>query len=206
MVLPLNRRGLLFGGRTASDGLLWPRVSAELPLLRAGRGGVNDLVSKHFRVVWGPSDEVTMSWGNFTTNGPALARGNLRTMEDQWQVYVKILGYREPCESVEPAKRDGNRYKVNLMVGRTELSRHQGGGYFVGYEGTAGFGCLILRRDRTPVSGRLGQGCRRVLRAPERHVVLREPHRDLGSPRHRRRPELHGELPAPGLRRARAAA
>ena len=109
-----------------------------------GTAGVNDMVSKHFRVVWGTNDEITMSWGNFNTNAAAIARGNLRNMEDQWQVYTKVLGYREPSESVHEAKRDGNRYKVNLFVGRTGLSRHAGGGYFLGYDGDSGFGWLTI--------------------------------------------------------------
>ncbi len=60
-----------------------------------GAADVNDAMSKHFRVVWGPSDETSMSWGNFTTKGAEIARGNLRNMEDQWQVYAGYEFSRE---------------------------------------------------------------------------------------------------------------
>ena len=100
-----------------------------------GAAGVNDAISKHFRIVWGPGN------ANFLATAPATARGNLRNMEDQWAVYTKLLNYREPSESTDPAKRNGNKYKVNLMVGSTGLWQRR---YFMGYDGASGFGYLII--------------------------------------------------------------
>ncbi len=68
-----------------------------------------ELSSKHFRFIWNAS--------RATTNGinATVARGCLRNAEEAWQVYVKELGYREPAESTDPARRNGNKYKVNFL-------------------------------------------------------------------------------------------
>ncbi|MFM1770266.1 MAG: hypothetical protein RJA22_2795 [Verrucomicrobiota bacterium] len=104
----------------------------------AGAAGVNDAVSKHFRIVYGNSN------ATWLTDVAYKTRGNLRNMEDQFALYTKVLKYREPTESNIEANRNGTRYKVNLVVGLTGLSQHQGGGYFMGYDGGTGFGYLII--------------------------------------------------------------
>ena len=68
-----------------------------------------ELSSKHFRFIWDANREAN--------NGinATIARGCLRNAEEAWQVYVKVLGYREPAESTDFAQRDGNKYKVNFL-------------------------------------------------------------------------------------------
>ncbi|MEI6716008.1 MAG: LamG-like jellyroll fold domain-containing protein [Verrucomicrobiota bacterium] len=68
-----------------------------------------ELSSKHFRFIWDAK--------RASANGidATKARGCLRNAEEVWQVYVKLLGYREPAESVTPGNRDGKKYKVNFL-------------------------------------------------------------------------------------------
>lgn len=66
----------------------------------------NEMSSKHFRFLW---DANRAAQGvNATT-----ARGALRNAEESWQVYVKMMGYREPAESTSSP--NGNKYKVNFL-------------------------------------------------------------------------------------------
>ena len=67
-----------------------------------------ELSSKHFRFIWNATRAA--QGVNDTT-----ARGALRNAEEAWQVYVKIMGYREPAESTAPSRRNGNKYKVNFL-------------------------------------------------------------------------------------------
>jgi hypothetical protein len=67
-----------------------------------------ELSSKHFRFIW---NATRAAQGVNTTT----ARGALRNAEEAWQVYVKIMGYREPAESMNLSARDGNKYKVNFL-------------------------------------------------------------------------------------------
>jgi autotransporter-associated beta strand protein len=67
-----------------------------------------ELSSKHFRFIWNAARA-----GEGVNN--AMARGALRNAEEAWQVYVKILGYREPAESTNLSLRNGNKYKVNFL-------------------------------------------------------------------------------------------
>ena len=68
----------------------------------------NELSSKHFRFLW----DANRAAQGVNTN---TARGALRNAEEAWQVYVKVMGYREPAESTNPSMRDGNKYKVNFL-------------------------------------------------------------------------------------------
>lgn len=68
---------------------------------------VRSLESKH-AVVW---------WDDGAGFDPAThGRRALRMIEESHQVYSKILGYREPFESWDLWRRDGNRYKVNHVT------------------------------------------------------------------------------------------
>jgi autotransporter-associated beta strand protein len=66
----------------------------------------NEMSSKHFRFLW--SAARAAQGVNATT-----ARGALRNAEEAWQVFVKVMGYREPAESTTSP--NGNKYKVNFL-------------------------------------------------------------------------------------------
>ena len=65
-----------------------------------------ELSSKHFRFIW---NAARASQGVNTTT----ARGSLRNAEEAWQVYVKIMGYRETAESTYSP--NGSKYMVNFL-------------------------------------------------------------------------------------------
>ncbi|MFY7818897.1 MAG: DUF6055 domain-containing protein [Akkermansiaceae bacterium] len=66
----------------------------------------NELSSKHFRFLW--SAARAAQGVNVNT-----ARGALRNAEEAWQVYVKVMGYRETAESTYAP--NGNKYKTNFL-------------------------------------------------------------------------------------------
>jgi len=66
----------------------------------------NEMSSKHFRFLW--SAARAAQGVNATT-----ARGALRNAEEAWQVFVNVMGYREPAEST--SNPNGNKYKVNFL-------------------------------------------------------------------------------------------
>lgn len=66
----------------------------------------NEMTSKHFRFLW--SAARAAQGVNATT-----ARGALRNAEEAWQVYVKVMGYRETAESTHSP--NGNKYKTNFL-------------------------------------------------------------------------------------------
>lgn len=72
-----------------------------------GMDDVRKLESKHAVVWWKEGSEFDPG-----THG----RRSLRMIEEAHQVYSKILGYKEPFESWEVARRDGKRYKVNHIT------------------------------------------------------------------------------------------
>ncbi len=82
------------GGATPGDAYLGPGQA------------VSSMESKHFRFLW--NNNVTTQ-GGWATN---TARGTLRNLEEAWQVYVKILGYREPAYNV--GTNSGTAYKLNV--------------------------------------------------------------------------------------------
>lgn len=96
---------------------------------------VIEMVSKHFRFLWDTNVATQNGW---TANTP---RGTLRNLEDTWQFYVKVLGYREPAESWNPANRNGNKYKINMSTWHS--------GYWAGNEvpGSTAQGRLNITPD-----------------------------------------------------------
>lgn len=66
----------------------------------------NEMSSKHFRFIWNAARAAQGV-------NAATARGALRNAEEAWQVYVKVMGYREPAESTSSP--NGNKYKVNFL-------------------------------------------------------------------------------------------
>ncbi len=69
---------------------------------------VSSLESKHFRFLWNNAVAATSAWN------ANMARGSLRNAEEAWQVYVKVMGYREPCYAIGTTS--GTKYKVNLTT------------------------------------------------------------------------------------------
>ena len=67
---------------------------------------VSSMESKHFRFLWNTNVTTQSGWTSST------AKGTLRNLEEAWQVYVKILGYREPAYNVGTTS--GTAYKLNV--------------------------------------------------------------------------------------------
>lgn len=87
-----------------------PRITTACP---ADGGLVNNqtvssMESKHFRVLWTGSAASSPYW---SANTP---HGTLRNLEEAWQVYVKKLGYSEPCQ--DTVSKSGPKYKTNLTT------------------------------------------------------------------------------------------
>ena len=108
------------GGKTPAKALLGPDQA------------VHSLESKHFRFLWNDAVAAHASW---TANMP---HGTLRNAEEVWQVYVKLLGYREPCQATET--HGGPRYKINITTWH--------GGYWAG--GDTDNGTTLARFNATP--------------------------------------------------------
>ena len=127
-------------GDQAAD-LYRPRVTAECPaadgktpskaLFGPGQS-VHSMESKHFRFLWNDAVAAHPAW---TAN---MAHGTLRNAEEVWQLYVKKLGYREPCYATETES--GPRYKVNITSWY--------GGYWMG--GDTDGGASLARFNITP--------------------------------------------------------
>lgn len=82
------------GGSTPSDAFSGPGTT------------VSSLESKRFRFLWNSSVTQQSGWNANT------ARGTLRNLEEAWQVYVKIMGYREPAFNV--GTNSGTAFKLNV--------------------------------------------------------------------------------------------
>ena len=67
---------------------------------------VLSMESKRFRFLW--NNNVTLQAG-WNAN---MARGTLRNLEEAWQVYVKIMGYREPAFNIGTTS--GTACKLNV--------------------------------------------------------------------------------------------
>ena len=80
----------------------------------------------------------TTPWRRTLPGTANMAHGTLRNAEEVWQLYVKKLGYREPCYATETG--GGPRYKVNIT------SWH--GGYWMG--GDTDGGASLARFNITP--------------------------------------------------------
>ncbi|HEY8904100.1 MAG TPA: DUF6055 domain-containing protein, partial [Chthoniobacterales bacterium] len=89
---------------------------------------VQSMESKHFRILWDATATANPSW---TSNMP---HGTLRNLEEAWQVYVKKLGYREPCQ--DTATQSGTKYKTNLTTWSS--------GYWTGIDTYNGTGLAYL--------------------------------------------------------------
>ena len=92
-----------------------PRFTTKCPAAAGATPGdayfgpgqtVSSLESKHFRFLWNTGVTGQSGWTAST------ARGTLRNLEEAWQVYVKILGYREPAYNVGTTS--GTAYKLNV--------------------------------------------------------------------------------------------
>ena len=75
-------------------------------------GDVQRLESKHFCFWWSPHSRVV----DKDFDPAVMGRRALRMSEECYQVYCKQAGYREPFENAEPARRDGQHYKVNITT------------------------------------------------------------------------------------------
>jgi hypothetical protein len=82
------------GGATPGDAYLGPGQA------------VSSMESKHFRFLWNNNVTTQTGWN------ASMAKGTLRNLEEAWQVYVKILGYREPAYHVGTSS--GTAYKLNV--------------------------------------------------------------------------------------------
>jgi hypothetical protein len=66
--------------------------------------------SKHFAVLWDPNVNPDGIVFNTATHGLRA----LRMFEECWQVYTKVLGFKEPSQNVNTGA--GTRYKLNLST------------------------------------------------------------------------------------------
>ena len=82
------------GGATPADAYLGPGQA------------VSSMESKHFRFIWNNNVTTQPAWNS------SMAKGTLRNLEEAWQVFVKVLGYREPCFNVGTTS--GTAYKLNV--------------------------------------------------------------------------------------------
>jgi autotransporter-associated beta strand protein len=99
---------------------------------------VSSLESKRFRFIWNSSVSTRSDWTSNTV------RGTLRNLEEAWQVYAKILGYREPAYPI--GSNSGTAYKLNI------ISYHSG--YWAGVDDHGGMalGYLNITPDGLRVS------------------------------------------------------
>ncbi len=82
------------GGATPADAYYGPGQS------------VSSMESKRFRFLWNNNVTTHASWTS------SMAKGTLRNLEEAWQVYVNILGYREPCFAIGTTS--GTPSKLNV--------------------------------------------------------------------------------------------
>jgi autotransporter-associated beta strand protein len=94
------------GQAFAIDYLRVGDLTGDVYLINPELGSDNEMTSKHFRFLW--SAARAAQGVNATT-----ARGALRNAEEAWQVYVKVMGYRETAESTSSP--NGNKYKTNFL-------------------------------------------------------------------------------------------
>ena len=76
--------------------------------------------SEHFRIMWGkgaagqPNENA-----DFSRVTEELAQGNLQMLEQLWHLLhdpaPKGIGFHKTGESVQPDKRDGKLYRINLI-------------------------------------------------------------------------------------------
>lgn len=118
---PGNASGVAFAidylrvGDEPAPTVYQPRFTTQCPASGGATPGgayfgpgqaVSSMESKHFRFIWNNNVTAQSGWNTNT------ARGTLRNLEEAWQVYVKILGYREPAYNVGTTS--GTAYKLNV--------------------------------------------------------------------------------------------
>lgn len=117
-----------------------------------GTPGVNVRCSKHIRIVYGNHPQLTEEY----------IRGNLRLFEECLKLYYLKMGFPVPFESRDPAKRDGKKHKVDVLVGGSNLPPHKGkpmytvGGCWGCWDGARAMGWLCVGpayMRHTPPSG-----------------------------------------------------
>ncbi|KNY25606.1 DUF6055 domain-containing protein [Pseudobacteroides cellulosolvens] len=96
---------------------------------------VNRATSTHFQIIWGKNDQTG-------TVNDAFIQGNLKNLEGQWTTYVTDMGYKEPGVSIKPANQS-KKYKTNVYVTRTGLSKHAEGWGFMSND-SDGFAYIIV--------------------------------------------------------------
>ncbi len=99
---PSNTSGQAF----AIDYLRVGDLPGDVYLINPELGSDNEMTSKHFRFLWSAARAAQGV-------NAATARGALRNAEEAWQVYVKVMGYRETAESTHSP--NGNKYKTNFL-------------------------------------------------------------------------------------------
>ena len=82
--------------------------------------GVHTWESEHFKFYWGDTGK-----DSARVNETFLAE-NAEHLEACWKVYMDGLSMNPPTESVNPALRDGNHYKVNFYLHNTGLKTPDG--------------------------------------------------------------------------------
>lgn len=144
------------GVRWAGDPKVWSegefvenRFPAEYP---PGTPGVNVRCSKHIRIVYGNHPQMTEEY----------VLGNLRMFEECLKLYHLKMGFPVPFEARDPAKRDGKKHKVDVLVGGSNLPPHKGkpmytaGGCWGCWDGERSMGWLCVGpayMRHTPPSG-----------------------------------------------------
>ena len=140
--------------RWAGDPKYWAEgefVENPMPVeYPAGTPGVNVRCSKHVRIVY----------GNHPTMTEEYVHGNLRLFEECLKLYYLKIGFPVPFEDRDPAKRDGKKHKVTVIVGGSNLPPHQGKAMFTAdgcwgcYDGHFGYlMCGPGSMRHTPPSG-----------------------------------------------------
>lgn len=82
--------------------------------------GVHTWESEHFRFYWGDTGK------DSSRISEAFLAENAEHLEACWKVYMDGLSMNPPTESVNPALRDGNHYKVNFYLHNTGLKTTDG--------------------------------------------------------------------------------
>ena len=77
--------------------------------------GYNYYTSEHFQFIWGNSGDASQVTQSFL-------EANANSLEKCWDIYVNKLGMTECAESVETYLRDGNKYKLNVLISGTGLA------------------------------------------------------------------------------------
>jgi len=95
---------------------------------------VNRATSTHFQIIWGKNDQTG-------TVNDTFIRGNLTNLENIWTTYITQMGYRDPGISIRST--DKRKYKTNVYVTRTGLSKHAEGWAFMSSD-SEGYGYIIV--------------------------------------------------------------